>query len=322
MSDARKRAPVLMIGGSGFVGSYIAAQLCRSGHRVIIPTRHRERMRSWLLMLPNVTLVQTDVMDRRVLPQLVLGCSAVINLVGILQGSERAFERAHYDLTCEVLEACRATGVKRYLHMSALGADANGPSMYLRSKGRAEDTVRASHEDWTIFRPSVIFGEGDQFLSLFAGLLKTFPIMPLAGAHARFQPVWVQDVAAAFVHALTQPAWIGKSFDLAGPRVYTLAALLRYVGDLTGHPRKIVPLPHWAAELQAFALSLLRNPPMSSDNLKSMTVDNVSNQAFPLIPGHIPAALEAIAPAYLGSQTGRARYAHHRKRAGRSGLYY
>ncbi len=264
MSASSQRSPVLMLGGSGFVGGYLAAQLCRAGYRVVVPTRDRERMRGRLLTLPNVTLVQADIHDRSVLPQLILGSSAVINLIGILQGTPRAFERNHYELTCDVLEACRATGVQRYLHMSALGAAADGPSHYLRSKGRAEDTVRASHEQWTIFRPSVIFlAKATGFLTLFAELQRRFPVMPLARADARFQPVWVKDVAAAFVQALLDPAYIGKTIDLAGPRVYTLAEIVRYVGVISGNPRPVWALPDWAGRLQASLLGMLPGKPMS-----------------------------------------------------------
>ncbi|KPC54023.1 complex I NDUFA9 subunit family protein [Amantichitinum ursilacus] len=320
MSASSQRLPVLMLGGSGFVGTYLAAQLCRAGFRVIVPTRDRERMRGRLLTLPNVTLVQADIHDRSVLPQLVLGCSAVINLVGILQGTPRAFARNHYELTCDVLEACRATGVTRYLHMSALGASADGPSHYLRSKGQAEDTVRASHEQWTIFRPSVIFGEGDSFLTLFAALQKRFPVMPLARADAQFQPVWVKDVAAAFVQALLDPAYIGKTIDLAGPRVYTLSDIVRYVGVISGNPRPVWALPDWAGRLQATVLGLLPNAPMSIDNFDSMSVANTSTQPFPPIAGQPPSALEAIAPAYLSVAATRGRFAGHRARARRGNL--
>jgi NADH dehydrogenase len=205
--------------------------------------------------------------------------------------------------------------VKRYLHMSALGADANGPSRYQQTKGRAEALVRACRLEWTIFRPSVIFGPDDRFLNLFAGLLALTPVMFLAKAGARFQPVYVEDVATAFLRAFDDRASIGQSHDLCGPRVYTLRELVALTGRLCGHPRCIIWLGDGLSYLQAFALELLPVKLMSRDNLDSMKVDNVSAAPFPF--GLRPAAIEAVAPRWFGTDTPRGRYRAYRTLGGR-----
>ncbi len=309
------RPHVLLIGGSGFIGRALAARLCRDGYEVTIPARDRERARARLLTLPGVTVVQADVFDGATLDALVPEQGVVINLVGILQGSQRQFEHAHVTLTQRVLTACQRHDVQRYLHMSALGADANGPSMYQRSKGQAEALVAQSSLPWTIFRPSVVFGEEDRFLNLFAQLQALAPVVPLACARARFQPVWVQDVVEAFVAAIRHRDWIGQRFDLAGPKVYTLAELVHYAGRISGNSRTVIPLPGWAGQLQAALMAWLPDPPISRDNLNSMQVDNVTGQPFaPVRLGFAPTALESVAPAWLSVRARKGRYARWRAR--------
>ena len=292
---------VLVIGGSGFIGSALVECLAQSDVHVLIPTRHAGKISPHLHALRNVTYRQADVHDPEVLAQLMQGCDVVINLVGILQGSPADFQRAHVDLTAHILAACQQAGIRRYLHMSALGADSNGPSHYQRSKAAAENLVRQSALDWTIFRPSIVFGAGDQFLNLFARLQRFLPFLPLAGASARFQPVWVEDVARAFVAGVQRPDLIGQTLPLVGPTVYTLAQLVQLAGEFAGVRRPVLPLPDWAARLQASLMSVLPKPPISHDNLDSLTVDNVDPAGFPAVLGWQPSALEVIAPTYLGS---------------------
>ncbi len=309
---------VCVIGGSGFVGRHIVHLLSAEGVSVTVPTRCRERAKE-LILLPTVDVVEADVHDAAALAQLTRGMDAVINLVGVLHDARggRGFGQVHVELPRKVIAACQANGVRRYVHMSALGADVNGPSKYLRTKGAAERLVRASSLDWTLFRPSVIFGRDDKFLNLFAALLKLAPVMLLASPNARFQPVFVGDVAAAFVRGLAELSACGTSYDLCGPRIYTLRELVALVGDITGRRRPIIGLNHTLSYLQAFALELLPVKLMTRDNYYSMKVDNVSNQPFPF--GITPAAIEAVAPAYLGADSPRARYRSYRDRAGRDG---
>lgn len=320
MSDANnmKLEKVCVIGGSGFVGRHIVHLLAAEKIQVRVPTRRRERVKDELILLPTVDVLDADVHDPATLDRLVQGADAVINLVGILHEERRGdFHRVHTELPAKIMEACRRNGVKRYLHMSALNADTAAPSAYLRSKGEAEKLVRASGLDWTLFRPSLIFGRGDTFLNLFARLLRFLPVVLLACPNARFQPVWVEDVARAFFHSLRDRRTVGQSYDLCGPGVYTLRELVACVGRITGHNRPIVGLSDRLSYLQAAAMEWLPVKLMTRDNYYSMQVDSVCRCGFPEVFGVHPTALEAVAPAYLGGRHPKARYMFFRYRARR-----
>jgi NADH dehydrogenase len=201
--------------------------------------------------------------------------------------------------------------------MSALNATPEGPSRYLSSKGRAEEIVAASDLDWTIFRPSVIFGREDSFLNLFARLERLLPVIALACPSARFQPVWVADVAEGFLRALADPRTYRERFALCGPRTYTLRELVAYVGEITGESRPIVPLGPTLSRLQARLLELLPGRLMTRDNLASMSLDNVCDHAYPSLLGGPPTPLEAVVPAYLAPASSRSRYSKLRAHGGR-----
>ncbi len=308
---------VCVIGGSGFVGRHVVHLLSARGAQVRVPTRSRERAKP-LILLPTVDVVEADVHDPEALYRVLEGADAVVNLVGILHESHsKDFQRVHTELPGKVVEAAQAVGVRRVLHMSALHAAPDGPSKYLRSKGEAEARVRESGLDWTIFRPSVIFGREDSFLNLFAGLLKALPVVALAKPRARFQPVFVEDVARAFVRSLDLPETVGQSYDLCGPQVYTLRELVEYVGALTGRRRPIIGLGDALSYLQAFSMELLPVKLMTRDNLDSMKVDSVCGCDFPEVFGFRPAAMEAVVPLYLSDRTPRGRYYRYRGRAHR-----
>ena len=315
---------VLLIGGSGFVGGWIANRLGERGIRVTIPTRRRENARQ-LILLPMVDMVEANIHDPQQLVGLMQGQDAVINLAGILHDADsrlpygKGFAAAHAELPKKILAAMRQTGVRRLVHMSALRADPDGPSEYLRSKGEGEAAVVAAmgERDITVFRPSVIFGPGDSFLNMFAKLLKLFPVFPLGGGQARFQPVYIGDVTAAFVGSLTDRATFGQIYELGGPKVYTLRQLVEWVGALIGKPRPVIDLGDsgWAY-LQAGLLWLLPNPPLSPDNLRSMAVDSVTDGQHNY-PGWQPASLESVAPTYLTTVKPKMRLDGYRYRAGR-----
>jgi len=308
---------ILVLGGSGFVGRYVVGRLVADGRSVVVPTRHRERARH-LLPLPTADVLEADIHDPVALQQLADGADAAINLVGILNESHSGdFERVHVELPRKLVAACLAVRVPRFLHMSALNADAKGPSRYLRSKGAAEALVADSDLAWTIFRPSVIFGREDSFLNMFARLERLVPVMPLARADARFQPVYVGDVANAFARALGDDRTHRMRYDLCGPKVYTLRELVAYAGELTGHDRPIVPLGPGLSKLQASVLELLPGKLMSRDNLASMELDNVCHCDFPALFGSNPTALEAVAPSYLAPIAVQTRYSGLRARHGR-----
>ena len=325
---------ILVIGGSGFIGSRLVNALSLGNHFVTVPTRRRQRARH-LVQLPLVDVVEADVHDDAALARLVAGRDAVVNLVGILHGKRGQpygpdFARAHVELPRRIAAACAQHGVRRVVHMSALGADVNGPSMYLRSKGDGEAALKAQAGlDLTLFRPSVVFGPGDKFLNTFASLQRVFPVVPLAGAKTRFAPVYVGDVVTAFVSSLVGPQardTIHQTYELCGPNAYTLAELVRLSGQWArvggGCGRTILPLPDALGRLQALLMELAPGEPlMSRDNLDSMKVDSVCSGAA---PGFVPAlgvphpeSLEAIAPTYLDPKYQESEYGQMRATAGR-----
>jgi NADH dehydrogenase len=313
---------VLVLGGSGFVGRSLCERLTErdADTLITVPTRRLAHARE-VQFLPTVVPVECDVHDAGQLARLVSGHDAVINLVAILHGSAADFEQVHVRLARQLASACVAGGVKRVLHVSALGASADAPSLYLRSKAQAEAALRDAPLDLTVLRPSVIFGADDQFLNLFSALQSVAPVMPLAGAEARFQPVWVEDVSEALARCLERPDTIGRVFECAGPQVFTLGELVRLAGRLCGHQRPLLPLPEALGRLQAALLELLPGTPlMSRDNLRSMQVPNVAGGKLPGLRdlGIEPASLPAVAPSYLSPGVGPARL--NRWRAARAGI--
>jgi NADH dehydrogenase len=264
-----------------------------------------------------VEVIEANIFDPSVLNRYFTGMDAVINLVGILhektpsredksQMRHGDFHEVHVELPRKIVHACAASGVRRLLHMSALNADPNGPSAYLRSKGSGEALVReagATHGSGlavTVFRPSVIFGHEDSFINMFAGLLKIAPVLPLANPDAKFQPVFVGDVAQAFVASLNNLATFGQAYDLCGPRVYTLRELVDLVASLTGRQRKIINLCPKLSYLMALMMEWIPGPKlMTRDNYYSMQVDAVCDCEFPGIFDIKPRTLEAVAPDYL-----------------------
>lgn len=315
---------VLLLGGSGFVGTYIVNRLSRSGIQVTVPTRRRERNKA-LIMQPGVEMPETNIHCLQTLTELVRGHDAVINLVGILHSRDvqlpysKDFGNAHVELPKTIVAACKAAGVRRLIHMSALKADPKGPSEYLASKGEGEAIVMAAagELDVTVFRPSVIFGLGDSFMSMFANVLRKAPIFPLGFGHARFQPVWVADVADAFVAAISNVDTFGKAYDLVGPQTYTLRELVDYTAELTGSTARVVPLSEGWAYLQAGLMWLAPNPLMSPDNLRSMQVDSVCDANCNAPANWTPTALESIAPTYVARNTPKGKLDGFRFRAGR-----
>jgi NADH dehydrogenase len=310
---------ILVLGGTGFVGAHVCEKLVRQGWNVTVPTRRRSHARN-VQPLPLVTVLELDLHDEAALTRAVAGHDAVVNLVAVLHGDQASFNKVHVDLPGKLARACLASGVKQVVHVSALGANAQkpgaAPSMYLRSKGQGEAVllqVAGSGANaafaLTVLRPSVIFGAEDKFLNLFAKLQAVFPVMPLAGAHARFQPVWVQDVALAVVRSLERnatPDHTPCTVEACGPDIYTLKQLVQMSAQLAGvkegRGRPVISLPRWMGRLQALMLELAPGPTlMSRDNLDSMRVDNVATGALPGLDslGITSAALTPIAAEYL-----------------------
>jgi NADH dehydrogenase len=312
-----------ILGGTGFVGRTLANRLSREGLRLRILTRDREANRSSLILLPNVDLIEANVHDPAALALHFAGCEGVVNLVGILNERGRdgsGFRHAHVDLARKVVEACRRTGVRRLLHMSALNADAKaGPSHYLRSKGEAEDLVHGAADlRVTSFQPSVIFGREDGFFNRFARLLRLTPaVFPLACPTARFAPVYVGDVTEAFWRALADPGSYGRRFRLCGPREYTLQQLVEYTARCIGARRRVLPLPDVLSRYQAALFDFVPGKPFSTDNYLSTRVHSVcSCNDLPAF-GIAPVAIESVVPAYLSRQDQVTRYGQLRSQSRR-----
>ncbi|HXV41380.1 MAG TPA: complex I NDUFA9 subunit family protein [Steroidobacteraceae bacterium] len=295
-----------VLGGSGFVGTHLVSALAREGWQLTVPTRDPASA-AHLAMIPSLRLVPADVHDPAALAAVCAGQSAVVNLVGILNESGRdgrGFQRAHAELARKLVEACRRQRVDRLIQVSALGADAErGPSHYLKSKGRAERIIREeSGPDlrWTIFRPSVIFGPGDDFVNRFARLLQAIPLgIPLARAGARFAPVWVGDVVTAILRALADEATVGETYELCGPEVLTLRDIVVMVRERLRLPRAIFGIPDFAARLQAAVFDFVPGKPFSTDNYRSLTVDSVCKVNGLARLGIRPQPLSALLPKFL-----------------------
>lgn len=317
---------VCILGGTGFVGSRLVTRLIDEGHAVKVLTRNREKNRH-LLVLPDLNLVNADVHDPRQLAQHFGGCDCVVNLVGIINERGRGasgFRRVHIELADKVVRAARSSGVKRLLHMSAIGAKAGtAPSHYLRSKGAAEEVVRkesASALEWVIFRPSVIFGQRDSFINRFARLLRIIPVaFPLARASARFAPVYVGDVVDAFARCVVRDEALGRALELCGPDVYTLREIVDFTASTLRLRRRVIELPDFLGRLQALVMDFVPGKPFSTDNFRSLTIDSVCSSDGFAVLGMQPHSMSALVQQYLGSSSTAGQLDTFRESASRSG---
>jgi uncharacterized protein YbjT (DUF2867 family) len=310
---------VTVLGGSGFVGSAIVAKLDAAGYCVKVLTRNRERAKH-LILLPNVKVVECDVKDYQALNAELRGSDAVINLIGILHQNRRtSFNTVHHQLPAQLAKICADLNIKRLLHMSSLGASPQAPSQYLRSKAAGEAALLTMRDklDITIFKPSIIFGRCDSFINLFATLIRLLPVMVLVKPNAKFQPVWVEDVATCFVKSLENSDTYGQSYELAGPKVYTFRELVKTIMTIINIQRPILGLGDRLSYAQAFIMEWLPGQLMSRDNVRSMEIPSVSAAPFPAIFDINPTALEAVAPEYLVNRTPRGAYDRFRSSAAR-----
>lgn len=301
---------VCVLGGTGFIGREIVSRLAAAGHGVKVLTRNPAQHRE-LKVLPSVRFMRADVHDEARLEDAFEGCDVVINLVGILnetglgRGNGEQFRRVHTELPQKCVRACRAAGVRRYLHMSGLKADSQrGPSHYLKSKGLAEDYIRehcaAGAPEYVIFQPSVVFGPGDAFINNFAGILKITPgVLPLACADAKFAPVYVGDVADAFMACLERRDVAGRTFELCGPDVMTLGDIVRMTASFLGLKRFVLPLPRSVARVQAAVMDYVPGKPFSTDNFLSATLDSTCTSDGLAALGLTRSSMRSVLPRYL-----------------------
>jgi uncharacterized protein YbjT (DUF2867 family) len=334
---------ILITGGTGFIGSSLVTKLVDKGYNVILPTRRLASARH-LQMLPTVEVVQTPMKSVNELAPYLSRSDVVINLIGILHGRPGKrpkqdldndpryreaedpygpdFGAMHVQLPKALAELALQCGVKRMLQMSAFGTHlpkAQLPSMYLRSKAAGEKaTLNTMGLTTTVFRPSVVFGPGDNFLNFFAKI-QALPIaLPLARGSCKFQPVYIEDVALAMVNAIENKATYGKAYDLLGPETFTLRELVKLSGRLAGHERPVIGLPDFAGKIQASLFEMLPGPTiMSVDNFNSLAVDSAAPAGYMMAPelGVTPQALSVIAPSYLSKNAPR--FSLERAKAGR-----
>jgi uncharacterized protein YbjT (DUF2867 family) len=311
---------ICVLGGTGFVGRHVVRRLSVAGYWVTVLTRRRESNKH-LILLPNVRLVECDIYDDEALKNGLAGAEAVINLTGILQeGHGATFNKLHVELPRRLVKLCQSLGVTRVLHMSALKAASDAPSAYLRSKAEGEKAVLASGGNAlnvTVFRPSVIFGREDKFLNQFTCMVKMLPLLLLPCPQSRFQPIWVEDVAHAFVESINNLKTFGQSYNLCGPEVYTLRELVQLIADTLGIKCNIVGLGDRPSYVQATIMEFLPLKLMTRDNYLSMQVDSVCGCDFPPLFGFQPKPLEALVSDYFAGNTQRSAYLRFRSKAGR-----
>ena len=292
---------IVLIGASGFFGEYLLRELVRNKHQCVVLTRSTAR-RSTLNLLPGVNLVQADVHDTKVLEEQFSGADAVISMAGILNesgGDGKGFRKVHVELVKGIISACKAAGVSRILHVSALNAG-KGKSHYLNTKGEAERLLLGATElNVSIFQPSVIFGSGDQFFNRFASMLQLMPVLPMACPKSRLQPVFAGDVADVMLASLDDPMTWGKRYELAGPQSYSLKELVQWTASAIGKRSLIIGLPAPLSATMAKLMDFVPGKPFSWDNYQSLQTDNVSNENGFAYFGIEPRSIELEVPYYL-----------------------
>lgn len=289
---------ISVLGGTGFIGGHLVNRLTSDGYSVRLLTRNAKRAQPFA-STPAVEVREVSDFTATTLTPAFAGCQAVINLIGILNGSAEAFDRVHAQLPAQVVAAATQAGASHYLHMSALNANVQGPSEYLKSKGRGEAAALAGGQQGlhvSSLQPSVVFGPGDGFFNRFAGLLKFSPMIPLACPNARFAPVYVGDVVEAFMRTLTRSDTAGHCYELCGPKIYTLKELVEYTAELIGRKRLVIGLPDGMSRLQAKVFERLPGQPFTTDNYLSMQVDSVCRHNGLADLGITPQAAETILP--------------------------
>ena len=305
-TEAIRDSRATVFGGTGFIGRHLVQRLARAGARVRVVARDPERG-AFLKPLGDpgqIVLSRGSVRDAAAVSEAVEGADVVVNLVGILyERGPQTFAAIHDEGARRVAEAAAAAGAGRLVQVSAIGASKRSPALYARTKAAGEAAARDAFPGATIVRPSIVFGPEDDFFNRFAALARLAPVLPLiGGGRTRFQPVYVGDVAEAIVRIAGDPGTAGKTYELGGPHVYTFREVLELVLRETGRRRLLLPLPFWAAGVQARFLEVLPKPPLTRDQVKMLARDNVVGAKALGLPdlGIAPTAVEAVVSSYLG----------------------
>ena len=311
---------IAILGGTGFVGQSLCNRLSKDGYKLKVPTRNREYNRDNLILLPNLELIETDIHNSEDLKELLIDCDAVINLVGILnekRNNGKGFRKVHVELVKNLISICKVHGIRRILQIRAVGADAkNGKSFYLKTKGEAEKLLRSNSVGikTTILKPSVIFGKKDSFFNRFAKLLKICPFFfPLACYKTKFSPIYVLDVVEMIAKSINDPNSYDKSYQLCGPKTYSLKNLISFTSETLDLKCVIIPLNNTLSYFQARVFDFLPNKPFSTDNYLSAQTDSIC-ECNDLFRYNIkPTAIEDIVPQYLAGYKYHSFYSMFRK---------
>ena len=298
------RSVATVFGGAGFLGRYVVGRLAAQGYVVRIAGRDPERARALKTagQVGQIVPLYANVTDEPLVARAVRGADLVVNLVGILaERREGDFRRIHAAAAGQVASLSAAAGVRRLVHVSAIGADAASPSLYAQSKAEGEAAVLQAFPQATILRPSVIFGAEDKFFNMFASLIQYLPFMPVIQGDTRFQPVYVGDVADAVITALRQDDTAGRTYELGGPRVWTFRELMAWINQETRRNRVMVDMPTPLVRLQATVGEWLPGKPFTRDQLLLLQQDNVvaPNASGLDALGIVPTPVELVVPAYL-----------------------
>jgi len=295
----------VVFGGAGFIGRYVVQRLARADYQIRVASRDPVRARDVQTSgrVGQIAALKADLSDDAAVARAVEGAAVVINLVGILaEPRPGGFQAVQAEGAGRLARAAAAAGVRRLVHVSAIGADAGSQSLYARSKGEGEAAVLAGFPAATILRPSIVFGPEDGFFNLFAGLARLAPVMPVLCGDTRFQPVYVGDVADAVMAAITRDDAQGGIYELGGPRAISFRDIIRYILEVTGRPgKRLFEVPMGLARLQARIAERLPGKPFTQDQLLLLQKDNVVTGALPGLEalGITPRPIEAVVPGYL-----------------------
>ncbi len=288
---------VCLLGGSGFIGRTLTRRLTEAGFSVRIPTRKRERIKNDLIVHPTVDVLEANIMNQSSLDRVISDCDIVINLVGILNENKRtSFQKAHVQLPKQIVAACQNNNTSRLIHFSALGVSENAPSNYLKSKWQGEEEVKNLEKndvEVTILRPSVVFGKEDSFVNLFLKIMTMFPVLPLVKPTSLIQPIFVEDLAEAVLTILRSYGRTGNTYELGGPKTYTLKKILKIICTSRNKRRLIVPLPDFVSRRIASLMEMMPLKILTRDNLLSLGVENTTTQNFSKIFKIEPESLES-----------------------------
>ena len=306
--DLRMQGLVTVFGGSGFIGGHVVRALAKRGLRIRVAVRNPGRGYRLRMLgdVGQIEVVQANIRNPASIARAMDGAQACVNLVGVLyEAGRQKFQAVHAMGARQVAQAAAAQGVQRLVHISAIGADPQSGAKYARSKAMGEDAVREVFPGAVILRPSIVFGQEDDFFNRFAAMASLSPVLPLiGGGKGLFQPVFVGDVAAAVAGAVMDPDTAGRTFELGGPAVYTFKALMQLMAEETGRRPLLVPVPFPIASLIGLGGDMaawLIAPPLTSDQVALLRTDNVVSPGAAGLAdlGVQPTALEAILPTYL-----------------------